>query len=167
MEVILMGVPLINARDKFQAVSELLMIFINCKAFQVYTHQQDHLTKVTLQTHMQLSSPVSITDWTKQGSDIYFILYQSYPVPPLPHSWSQTKAKTQWHRPNCNPLVLGRASQLSEQVSSSAMHWTLSERRLSKHSSLTGQLNFGGQATSVWAGVGLGAQSQHKLQKRV
>lgn len=62
-------------------------------------------------------------------------------MPLLPHSWSQTKAKTQWQRPNCNLLVLGRASQLSEQVSSSALHWTLSERRLTKHSSFNGQLS--------------------------
>lgn len=87
-------------------------------------------------------------------------------LPSLPHSWSQTKAKTQWHRPSCNPLVLGRASQLSEHVSSSAMHWTLSERRLSKHS-FTGQLSFGGQSTSIWAGVMIGAESQPKCKKAV
>lgn len=54
-----------------------------------------------------------------------------------------------------------RASQLSEQVSSSAMHWTLSEWRLSRPSSFTGQLTFGGQSTCVWAGSAL-VQRQHK-----
>lgn len=64
-------------------------------------------------------------------------------MPLLLYSWSQTKAKTRSRRPNCNPLVCGRASQLSELVSSSAMHWTLwgGERMVFKRSSFIGQLS--------------------------
>lgn len=81
-------------------------------------------------------------------------LCQSNHVHSLPHKQkpnTMTQAKLQ-------PI---RASQLSEQVSSSAMHWTLSEWRLSRPSSLTGQLTFGGQSTCVWAGSAL-VQRQHK-----
>lgn len=125
------------------------------KAVQVFTHQQDHLTEVALQTHMHLSSLVSITDWIKHR-----ILFLSNPVSPLPHSWTQTKGKTQWHRPNCNPLKLVRASQLSEQVSSSALHWTLSERRLfpSTHRSLVNWVLEASQQE-----FGLGSSLEHRV----
>lgn len=76
-------------------------------------------------------------------------------MPPLPHSWSQIKAKAQWHRPNCNLLVVRKASQLSDWVSSLAMHWNLSEKRLSKYSLFTGQLSFEVQSTNVdWTSKG-------------
>lgn len=81
---------------------------------------------------------------------------------PLTRSWSQSKAKAQWHRPTCNLLLQGGASQLSVKVSNAATHWTLSEKRLSKHSSFTGQLSFGVQSTNIWARLGFGGHSQHK-----
>lgn len=38
-------------------------------------HQQDGLTSVVHQIHMELSNPVVVTDCIYQGLDMYFILY--------------------------------------------------------------------------------------------